>query len=237
VTQRITMTNSKTIISYNGGCAGDLFVKSCNGETLTELSKLRVVQPATLKNYEQQIRLGVPADLDKELNSLPYTFVNTHLLDEVVDKGVDVYNIVMSNKDTQLKTIYRQMQIQKLQIKIDTDSWYMTIHNHCVNQNYTKAAMHWYEKAEQLWLDRMEYRLNYTKAKVLDFNQLYNDGFIDDLAQQGWTHNTALLKYNHNRWLEENNDFTYDKTIGVMANKLSTMNWSQQEGWVVYNPT
>lgn len=232
----MTTQNFKTIISYNGGCAGDLFVKSCNDETLSNLRFGRVVQPSTLKEYEHKLRMGIETSLDEELEKLPHKFVNTHMLEEVVGKGHTVYNIIMTDPQIQLTTIYRQMQIQKLRIKIHTDEWYTTIRNYCLEKDYISAANHWFAKAEQLWLDRMNYRLKFADAEKLDFNLLYTDRFVDSLLKQGWTHNATLLKYNHAKWLEENNTFTFENTINTMASKLSTMNWEQQEGWVEYNP-
>lgn len=235
----MTTQNSKTIISYSGGCAGDMFTMSCNGEILYELDKHRVVQPATLKDYEHKVRLGIDVDLETELQNIPYKFVNTHLLDEVVGKGSEVYNVVIISKDVQLKTVYRQMKIQKLRIQIDTrpTSWYNTISEYCLNKNYTDAAVFWYNNAERLWLDRMNYRLEYTKAKKIDFSKLYDSEFIDDLVRQGWAYSTSLLKYNHDKWLEKNTNFNYEDTITAMAHKLSMMNWEQKEGWVEYNPS
>lgn len=229
-------TNSKIIVSYNGGSAGDLFVKSCNNEPLTELIGIRVSQVATLKNYENKIRLGENVSLVDELNLLPYQFVNTHLLDEVVHTNYKVYNIVIKDPEVQLKTIYRQMQLQKLKIIVDThsESWYTKVSKECLNGNYLEAAKFWFDKAKNLWLDKMEYRLQYTKAEQIDFTCLYTKNFVDDLINQGWIHNLEMLKHNHNIWLEKNQDFTYFKTISMMAEKLSTMNWQQQSGWIEY---
>lgn len=232
----MTTANSKIIISYNGGSAGDLFVKSCNKEVLHQLRLKRVVQPATLKDYEHKIRMGLDANLDTELNLLPYKFVNTHLLEEVVDKGHEVYNVIMTDTNVQKKTIYRQMQIQKLRIQIDSNDWYTTIKEFCLNKDFISAAKHWFIKAESLWLDRMAFRLQFTKAKVLNFDQLYSNTFVDSLIEQNWIHEVDILKSNHARWLEENNTFTFDNTINTMAEKLSTMNWTQSTGWVEYNP-
>lgn len=232
----MTIQNSKTIISYNGGSAGDLFVLSCNNLPLTGLRNCRVVQDATLKDYELRTKMGEQLSLGEFLSELPYNFVNTHLLDEIIDMGFDVYNVVMTDSIIQLKTIYRQMQIQKLRIKVGTDEWFTTIKNHSLSGNFIAAAEHWFQKAEYLWIERMQYRLNFEKAKKINFDFLYTEGFVDSLKFQGWTHNLDLLKSNHERWLVENQDFTYEKTINIMADKLSTMNWNQTDGWVEYNP-
>jgi len=232
----MTIQNSKTIISYNGGSAGDLFILSCNNQILTEMRLGRVVQPSTLKNYEDKIRMGEYADLDYELSQLSYDFLNTHLLDEVVDKGYTVYNVVMSDPNIQLKTIYRQMQLQRLRIKIHTDTWYTTIRDYSLSKDFISAAEHWFVKAKELWLDRMKYRLNFDKAIKLNFDSLYTPEFVDSLVKQGWNHNIELLRDNHRKWLTENSDFSYEKTINVMAEKLSTMDWNKKEGWVEYKP-
>lgn len=231
------MTNSKSIISYNGGSAGDLFTLSCNGETLHSLSKLRVVQLATLKDYEGLIQKGLPADLDEELSKVSYQYVNTHLLDEIVDKGFNVYNIIIDDPEIQLWTIYRQMQIQKLRIEVNNDHiWFSTVKNYCLNNDYTSAAIYWLVNARSIWLDRMKYRIGFNKSKHLNFNKLYTIDFVDDLVSQGWTHNIDLLKNNHMKWLTENSIFSYQITVNAMASKLATMNWRQLDGWIEYDP-
>lgn len=231
------MTNSKSIISYNGGSAGDLFTLSMNGEELKSLTLSRVIQPATLKVYEGLVQKGLPANLEEELNKITYAYVNTHLLDEVIDKGFDVYNIVISDPEVQLYTIYRQMQIQRLRIIVNTEHiWFNTVKNYCLNNEHTKAAEYWFENARKIWLDRMNYRLEYNKVKTLDFSKLYTTEFVDDLARQQWSHNLSMLADNHTKWLVENSQFSFERTIDVMATKLKTMDWNQSEGWIEYNP-
>jgi hypothetical protein len=231
------MTNSKTIISYNGGSAGDLFTLSCNGKPLLGLHNSRVVQPATLKDYELLVQKGSPTDLDEELNNIPYQFVNTHLLDEVVDKGFEVYNIVITDPAIQLYTIHRQMQIQKLRIIVDNDHiWFNEVKSLCLNENYNAAATYWFDRAKQIWLDRMEYRIKFDKCKQLNFNKLYTNDFITDIESQGWSQGLHMLAPNHRKWLNENGKFSHQKTIDMMALKLSTMNWNQSEGWIEFMP-
>lgn len=232
------MTNSKTIISYNGGSAGDLFTLSCNGERLEQLTHHRVVQPATLKNYEHKIKMGENVSLFDEMQSLPYQFVSTHMLDELIGHGIDICNIVISDKDVQHMTVCRQLQLQKLQIQIDHNplSWYTTIKRYCATKSYSAAAGYWFEKSKQYWIDRMNHRLNFVQGITLNFNMLYTEKFVDHLEKQGWAHNIELLRANHTEWLKENTDFTYEKTVKIMAEKMATMNWDQTEGWIVYNP-
>ena len=232
------MTNSNTIISYNGGSAGDLFTLSCNGNPLMSLKNSRVTQSATLKNYEALIQKGLPASLDEELKVISHPFVNTHLLDEVIDKGFEVYNIIIDDPNVQIYTVCRQMNLQKLRININHEHiWFNTVKNFCLQKDYISAAKYWFENAKKLWLDRMEYRINFDKAKKLNFNKLFTDEFVDDLINQGWSHNISLIESNHKKWLKENQNFSYEKTIDAMAYKLSTMNWHQQEGWIEYTPT
>lgn len=231
------MTNSKSIISYNGGSAGDLFTLSSNGKPLLGLKKSRVVQPSTLKDYEGLIQKGLPANLDEELSKVSYPFVNTHLLDEVIDKGFDVYNIIITDPEVQLYTIYRQMQLQRLRIIINHEHiWFNTVKNYCLDKNYKEAAEYWFENAKKIWLDRMEYRIKFDKCKQLNFNKLYTTEFVDDLISQGWTHNVSILAPNHRKWLTENKKFSHQKTIEMMSLKLSLMDWKQKEGWIEFMP-
>jgi len=231
------MTNSKTIISYNGGSAGDMFTLSCNGRPLLGLTNLRVVQPSTLKEYEALIQKDLPANLDEELNKINYQYASTHLLDEIVDKGFDVYNIIINDPEVQSYAVYRQMQIQKLRIIVNHDHiWFNTVKNFCLNKEYESAAIYWFDNAKKIWLDRMAYRIKFTKAKQLNFNKLFTNDFVHDLTIQGWTHNLSMLVPNHNKWLRENGKFSYQKTIEMMRLKLSTMNWNQSDGWIEFVP-
>ena len=233
----MTTLNSKTIISYSGGSAGDMFTLSCNGEKIDSLTEIWVSQPATLKNYEHQLKMGQPANLAEELHKMPYQYVNTHMLDEVVGKEAIVYNIVMADKDVQLKTVYRQMQLQKLRIRIDLNphSWYYTIKAYCDANDYQSAAEYWLDKAKDYWIDRMNYRLGFSAANFLNFDKLYTESFVDDLEKQGWIHNLQVLEHNHVLWLKKNSEFTKEKTLKIMAQKISTMDWQKQEGWIVFN--
>jgi hypothetical protein len=231
------MTNSKTIISYNGGSAGDMFTLSCNGRPLLGLTNLRVVQPSTLKEYEALIQKDLPVNLDEELNKIDYQYASTHLLDEIVDKGFDVYNIIINDPEVQSYAVYRQMQIQKLRIIVNHDHiWFNTVKNFCLNKEYESAAIYWFDNAKKIWLDRMAYRIKFTKAKQLNFNKLFTNDFVHDLTIQGWTHNLSMLVPNHNKWLRENGKFSYQKTIEMMRLKLSTMNWNQSDGWIEFVP-
>jgi len=204
---------------------------------LTGLKNSRVLQTATLKNYEALLQKGIPTNLKEELLNVSQPFVNTHLLDEVVDNGFDVYNIIIDDPEVQLYTIYRQMQIQKLRIIINHEHiWFNTVKNFCLEKDYVSAAKYWFENAKNLWLDRMEYRIKFDKCKKLNFNKLFTDDFVDDLVSQGWTHNISLIASNHREWLKENKKFSYQNTIDTMAYKLSVMDWHQQEGWIEYTP-
>jgi len=234
----MTTQSSKVIISYSGGSAGDMFTLSCNGEPLTTLTGIRVSQPATLKDYEHKVKMGENPILKDELNKMPYQYVNTHMLNEIVGMGIPVYNVVISDKEVQLKTVYRQMQLQRLGIQVDNNekSWYYTIKQYCDDKDFGSAAKFWLDKAMVHWLNGMEYRLNFTNANLLNFNRIYLKDFADDIESQGWNQNIELLKSNHAKWLEKNKDFSYEKTLDVMKQKIASMNWDKREGWIFYNP-
>jgi len=136
-----------------------------------------------------------------------------------------------------LYTIYRQMQIQKLRIIVNHEHiWFNTVKNYCLENNYNAAAEYWFENAKKIWLDRMEYRIKFDKAKKLNFNKLFTNEFVSDIQHQGWEHSLNLLMPNHKKWLTENNKFSYQRTIDVMSMKLSTMDWGQKEGWIEFMP-
>jgi hypothetical protein len=129
------------------------------------------------------------------------------------------------------------MQIQRLRIIVNTEHiWFNTVKNYCLSNEHTKAAEYWFENAKKIWLDRMNYRLEYNKVKTLNFNKLFTTEFVNDLVSQAWEHNTSILAENHKKWLVENNQFSFERTIDVIATKLKTMNWNQSEGWIEYNP-
>lgn len=230
-------TFSKTIVSYLGGSAGDLFVYSMNGNHLHSLAGIRVENSATLKNYEMKLKKGEDVKLLDELDQLNYKFINTHLYHELIsNKGVNLLSIVIDDPEIQLKCIYRQMQIQKLRIVVnDTHDWFNIVKDHCVNNRHYDAAVYWFENAKQLWLDAMQHRLYDTEYKKINFNKLFDKSFVPDITSQGWDTNLDVLESNHNFWLTENNIFNYNRTVESMTNKLKSMDWSKTSGWIEYN--
>lgn len=227
---------NKTIITYQGGSAGDMFTKSCNGDTITNMSTAFVKQEATLKTYEQKVKEGGVVDLDNELSQLNYQYVSTHLFEEVINKGFNVVSIVVTDPDVQMTVIYRQLQVQKLRMKIDEhDEWYINTRNFCLSGDYNAAANYWFENNKGYWLRRMKTRLG-TMMPHLNFNRLFENDFVNSLQLQGWEHNLDILSENHKHWITKNSDFSLEKTIAALTRKLSMMDWTLKSGWVMYTP-
>lgn len=228
---------TKTIVTYVGGTAGDLFTYSMNGTHLCALSGLRVDNPATLKTYELKLKKGEDVNLSDELDNLNYLFVSTHLFDDFVhSNNINLLSVVVTDPDVQLKCIYRQMQLQRLRIIVnDTHEWFNIVKNHCLKGNQYDAATYWFDNAKKLWLDAMNRRIN-CQIKTLNFNNLFDSTFTENLSKQKWSTNLDILETNHKFWLLKNNEFNYNTTIETMANKLRTMNWHQDSGWIEYVP-
>lgn len=231
------MTNlNKTIITYQGGSAGDMFTKSCNGELIGEMSKVFVSQEATLKNYEQKIKEGFQIDLITELSKLNYNYVSTHLFEELLDKGQNLISIIVTDPNVQKTIIYRQLQVQRLRMKIDEqDDWYINTRNLCLSGKFDDAANYWFTNNRDYWLRRMKDRVE-TNVSHINFNELFTNNFVSSLRQQGFDHNLDILLKNHTFWLTKNLDFSQEKTLASISKKLSLMDWTVKSGWVLYNP-
>jgi hypothetical protein len=232
-----TQTFTKTIVAYLGGSAGDLFVYSMNGCLLDSLAGIRVDNTATLKTYEMRLKKGESVNLLDELSNLEYQYISTHLYTELMNsKDVNLLSIIIDDPDTQLKCIYRQMQIQKLRIVAnDTHDWFNIVRDHCLSNRYDEAAIYWFENAKQLWLDAMTTRLQESAYTKINFNRLFDVDFVHSIHCQGWNNNLTTLKANHDFWLTKNHTFNYNITIASMSQKLKTMDWTKTSGWVEYN--
>lgn len=233
----ITQNLNKTIISYQGGSAGDMFTLSCNGYYIRKMNRIHIPQKASLKTVEQKIKEGKIINLEEEIKNFQFNFVNTHLLQEIIDKGCKVLSIVITDPKVQLVAIYRQLQIQKLRMKVNfQDEWFINTRNYCINKKFVDAAEYWFENNKNYWLIKMQERINENRVKQINFNSLFTTEFTKSLNYQGWSLNTEILNHNHRIWLKENNFFSKENTLKSLQTKLSLMNWHTNDGWVIYQP-
>lgn len=224
---------NKTFISYNGGSAGDLFTKSCNGISLEDLPDNFVPNNSSIKKYEKGI-LDQTVTLESLLKDKQERYISTHLSDYLLDLGANIINIVIESPEVQEQVICRQMFFQRLSIEVDyNQTVFSIIQKWCSNGKYQMAANYWFENARKLWLASMNKRLRLS-THTLNFDKIFASSWTDSLVDQGWKHNVSILNKNHKLWLTQNGNFAREDTIESMAKKLMTMPWNQQTGTITY---
>lgn len=226
--------NNKTFISYSGGCGGDFFTNSCNGDNLSfRTTQTYVTNVQTIKRYEDQII--------RDINKLPIfiskfsnRYISTHLLEPLVD-SYDVINIILTHPEIIEMAATRQMAIQPLEIKINhKENWFKIVRAWCLAKKFEIAAKFWYEKANKLYKSNMEKRISYRNIPSVNFNSIFSDTFVKDLVKQGWKHNIDILIRNHKCWLKKKQEYTKADAIESMSKKLSVMDWKQENGIIKY---
>lgn len=215
-----------------------MFAASANGIAIDFGDSNAVSRPAySLKCLEPQIVSGA-IDLRTAVNDRPFDFVTTHLYRELISLGMPTITILISDQRAMELTVLRQMQIQTLKITArHGDTAYRLIKNAADREDWSKAAKIWFVMAGRKWYHDHKFRFDnpLPGTKTLDFRRLYHDDFVDTLRTQGFVTNLAVLEQNHRAWLSRNLDHNLESTLSSMAEKISCMDWSQQDGHVIYD--
>jgi len=224
------------LISYLGGCGGDLVTSSFNGIDLRFETAVNVHADCTIKRQEYTSVLDALADLENK----PYRYVSTHQFDLFLNSRVNLVSAEITDDQVKNLCVLRQMYLQDLKIAVDESShWYCVVKNLCLSHKYEKAAAYWFEQSRRLWWTRMEHRLaNRSQIyRSLDFNQLFEEKFTEALKKSGLEFDSNILKTNHLRWLEKNapQRWNMDSTVESMAKKLMTMDWTKTSGFIEYH--
>lgn len=222
-----------TLVSYQGGSAGDLLTASLNNIQLAFDQLNFVRQPDfTLKGK----LFKTVDDLTAAISEKPYTYLSTHEFNFLLNTNIDWVSIEITNPEIQELCILRQMKIQRLFIEVNPLShWFRTTKTLCDSGEYIEAADYWFSQARNLWLTEATHRLNTQVPKRINFNSLFSDNFYDSIVAQGYS--VPALKENHSRWLQKNSASTWSKesTLQTMALKLSQMDWHATSGIIRYN--
>lgn len=227
--------SEKFLISYLGGSGGDFFCNSCNG-FIKKHYKISSANRATLKKIEDKKNKFQIISTIKKIN---HRFITTHLFEEFIYGTVPVINLIFKKNEIKEKVILRQMQIQRLRLKVaNNEDIFNLVKNLCMKENYVQAAKLYFEFSRTLWLKKHQTRVDnkYKTFKNLYFDELFSGNFCDSIRKQQWTVNLNFLKINHINWLKNNNNFTYTNTIDNMSYKFSQMSWHKDNGYVEYVP-
>lgn len=215
---------NKTLVTYLGGSAGDFFAASVNGISIDLQGKQHLGGTNveySLKKFEPAIENGT-LDLPSLIDSIPWSMISTHLYEPLRGIAYPVISLIVDD-DTTIKTIIlRQMQFQKLKLSKDSGTFSSLIYKLVQDNKWEKAAELWISMADRIWRQNMLTRINepLLSACVLNFNRLFHEDFIDDLERQGWDRSIDLLRTNHRIWLANNLDFSTEKTLHSMIDKL-----------------
>lgn len=212
-----------TFISYLGGSAGDMFTASANGILLDENSfghlqtNQHAVQdiPYSIKQHERDIISGSVA-LEQLIQPLPWPYISTHLYSELPDNKI---NVVVSDTTTFDQIVYRQMQLQALQLANHSGTFYTIIDLLITKGQYSKAAVVWFDFAQKHAREKMQQRLRDTNSK-LDFSKLFSQDFVESVQSQGWNMHLDILHKNHSNWLARQPEFSKELAILSMEKKL-----------------
>jgi hypothetical protein len=226
------------VITYLGGAAGDMFAAGANGLEVDFLDREYVRRPPySIKPLESQIVQG-HLSLETVISDRSFDFVTTHIYEPLRLLRFPVISIVISDPQTIELTVLRQMKVQTLEIKVDpTETLYRLIKTSIDRGNWDRAARAWFSMAQKKWHQDRLYRLDnpLPGAMILNFDRLYHSDFVDSIRRQGFTTNLDLIEHNHSAWLERNLDHTLESTLHSMIKKIQRMDWSQQQGYVVYD--
>jgi len=227
--------NLPTLVSYQGGSAGDLFTASLN-QLCLKFQQNRTVQIPNYSIKNSQVRSV--SDIHGLVRNLTCQYVSTHEFDLLLGSDLAWINVIVEDPEIQDICVLRQMYLQILRIKVDQSSdWYRIVKSLCLRNKPESAARYWLEQARRLWINDMQKRIahRHMATTTVNFDQLFHSQFSQDIKQQGFE--CVVLDENHAAWLEKNprHFWNEESTVKSMAQKLSAMNWSQTTGVVSYS--
>jgi hypothetical protein len=154
----------KTLITYLGGSGGDLLTASLNN---IQLSFLENTLPTnrfsySIKQHEDKI-ITKKLDLNSLLSLYKQQFISTHLYNELDNLTNPKISLLCTDEKIIEKIILRQMQIQRLSIKINPQQkFFSIIFSLCKKQLFKQAAKIWFEMSREVWKGNMKNRLKKT---------------------------------------------------------------------------
>jgi len=226
------------VVTYQGGSAGDMFAAGANGIKVDFSQREYVHQPSwSIKKQEPLIKQG-KIDLSAAIRDKQHDFVTTHIYEPLRVLKFATISIIMSDPDAIEQTIMRQMKLQMLSIEINpAQTAYNLIKKSVDQQRWQAAAISWFAMAKKNWYQDLAHRTGHAlpNSKVLVFDRLYHEDFVDSLSTQGFSTNLDVIECNHRTWLSVNSNQTFDTTVQSMVHKLQRMDWNQKQGFVTYD--
>jgi hypothetical protein len=228
--------NSQTFISYQGGSAGDLITASLNS------IKLNCNQVARIQSTDFSLKnknANTLENIQKVSSTILWPYISTHEVRLFLDSDLSWISLEVTDLDIIYVCIFRQMQLQRLRIKVEESStWFQTVKSLCRAKKYQAAAQYWFTQSQNIWMNDMEYRIRNRQhaTHCINLNELFNKKFAQQLQAQLPTMDISMLKVNHELWLEKNHPGIWSKqlTIDAMTNKLQQMDWTTLSGFIEY---
>jgi len=227
-----------TVITYQGGSAGDMFAAGLNGFEIEFLDSAYVKRPPWSLKYREKQIIGGQADLATILNEPNFDYLTTHLFEPLVYLRVSVISIVLRDPRSIELTILRQMKLQNLTIEVNPkETAYRLIKKAVDRQHWERAAQCWFVMSRNRWHQDHQHRIHnpLQGSFILNFDRLYHDDFVDSLRSQGFMINLDLIAHNHRSWLQKNLDHDYNSTISSMVQKLQNIDWTQNQESIIYD--
>jgi hypothetical protein len=224
----------KTFVSSQGGSGSDMICASLNQLDIKMNPTGSVSKNAfSIKPYEPFDNIH---DLQKQAQTIEFVYVTTHEFDLLIKLKAAMINIIVQDPTVAEMLILRQMTLQHLKIRVDTKShWYMINRQLCLAGKFDKAAHHWLIQSRKVWHDSMNQRLNH-HGHNLCIDTIFDPDFYKHVCDSLPAMDTHIFRSNHRHWLAKNyaEQWTEESTIKSMINKLSRMDWTQQQGIVKY---
>lgn len=225
-------------MSYQGGSGGDMIAASLNDISIVMNSHNWVAnKDFSLKRFEPFDNV---ADLIKIAQSQSFAYLSTHALSLLDQYPGKVINLVVTDPGTRRTIVLRQMHLQTLKIQVDDHStWFKIVKTYCKKNNFLAAAKYWFTRAESIWNNDMDHRLDTHRDHVqnVSIDTVFTTDFVSDLSAQIHVPNLDRLRSNHINWLDRNHPakWTLDSTLESMCQKLAQMRWGQRSGVVRFS--
>lgn len=228
--------NSQTFISYQGGSAGDLITASLNG------IKLNCNQVARVQSTDFSLKnknANTLENIQKISSTILWPYISTHEFSLFLGSSLSWITLEVTDPDIICVCIFRQMQLQRLRIKVEESSfWFQTVKSLCRAKKYQAAAQYWFTQSQNIWMTNLEYRQQHRQQATycINLNKLFDKTFPYSFQLQMPHTDGSMLKENHELWLEKNHPGIWSKqlTIDAMTKKLEKMDWTMTSGIVEY---
>jgi hypothetical protein len=224
----------KIFVSYEGGCAGDMLCASLNHIDISIRSTGIVENEVfSIKKFEP---FAGSHDIQYRAQCLDHVYISTHEFQILIDGDLPMINVFVKDPGIAAIIIYRQMTLQNLRIQVDSNShWFQITKSLCLADRHQSAARYWLKRAQTIWHERQQKRLQKTSTELC-VDSLFEADFPEMAARSIPALDTDIFRNNHWRWLTTNHRslWTEENTVQSMTEKLRCMDWTQERGLIKY---